>query len=74
VLLDQYLHVRGQPGAPHGWDFEKVVGWAREFEQAKVDHPDKDLTPVPFTVEGLQNLLIQSIEYLYANPDEKGQK
>jgi hypothetical protein len=50
------------------------VGWAREFEQAKVDHPDKDLTPVPVTVEGLQNLLIQSIEYLYANPDEKGQK
>jgi hypothetical protein len=74
VLLDQHLHVRGQPGAPHGWDFEKVVGWAREFEQAKVDHPDKDLTPVPVTVEGLQNLLIQSIEYLYANPDEKGQK
>ncbi|MDA7881188.1 hypothetical protein N9A94_02690 [Akkermansiaceae bacterium] len=74
VLLDQFLHVRGQPGASHGWDFEKVVGWAKEYEQARIDHPDKELTPVPMTEEGLQNLLIKSIEYLYANPDEKGQK
>ena len=74
VLLDQHLHVRGQPGAPHGWDFEKVVGWAKEYEQAKIDHPDKELTLPPISEEGLQDLLIQSIEYLYANPDEKGQK
>ena len=74
VLLDQYLHVRGQPGAPHGWDFEKVTGWEAEYAQAQIDHPDKELTPVPISVDGLQKLLIKSIEYLYANPDEKGQK
>lgn len=73
VLLDQHLHVRGHPGASRGWDFEKVAGFDRQYEQAKLDHPDKEISPPEFTSESLTKMLIDSIDYLYANPDEKGQ-
>lgn len=74
VLLDQHLHVRGHPGASRGWDFEKVARFEKEYADAKVAYPDKELRPPPITSEQLQKLLLQSIDYLYANPDEKGQK
>lgn len=74
VLLDQHLHVRGHPGAPRAWDFERVAGFEKAYEEAKISNPDDELTPPPMTTEQLRKLLIQSIEYLYANPNEKGQK
>lgn len=73
VLLDQHLHVRGHPGASRGWDFEKVAGFDREFEEAREKYPDKELVPPEYTTEKLTRMLIEAIEYLYANPDEKGQ-
>lgn len=73
VLLDQHLHVRGHPGASRGWDFEKVAGFDKQYEEAKKQYPDKEIAPPEFTSESLTKMLIDSIEYLYANPDEKGQ-
>ncbi|MGJ8696469.1 MAG: hypothetical protein ACSHYF_09135 [Verrucomicrobiaceae bacterium] len=74
VLLDQWLHLRGIPGSNEGWDFDKVAEMEEQFEKAKEEHPDKELIPPPMTTARLTELLIKSIEYLYANPDEKGQK
>jgi len=73
VLLDQFLHVRGHPGASRGWDFEKVAEFDRLYEEAKKENPDKEIVPPEFTSEKLTKMLIGAIEYLYANPDEKGQ-
>ncbi len=73
VLLDQHLHIRGIPGSNEGWDFEKVAGMEEKFAEAQKSHPDKELIPPPMTTERLQELLLKSIQYLYANPDEKGQ-
>ena len=74
VLLDQFLHVRGHPGASHGWDFEKVAGYDREYAEALEAHPEKEIQPPFYTTEKLRTMLIDSINYLYAHPDEKGQK
>lgn len=73
VLLDQHLHVRGHPGASRGWDFEKVAGFDQEYEQAKKEYPDKEIVPPEYTTEILTKMLIDAIEYLYENPDEKAQ-
>jgi len=74
VLLDQHLHLRGIPGSNEGWDFERVVKMEQQYATALKEHADKDgLIPPPMTTGRLQDLLIQSIEYLYDHPDEKGQ-
>lgn len=74
VLLDQHLHVRGHPGASHGWDFAKVAGFDREYAEAKEEFPDKEIQPPLYTTEKLRAMLVDSINYLYEHPDEKGQK
>ena len=74
MLLDQHLQIRGPVGVPIGWDFEKVADWERQYEEAKKTNNEEDLVPPKISTEELRKLLIQSIEYLYANPDEKGQK
>ncbi len=74
VLLDQHLHVRGHPGASHGWDFEKVAGFDREYAEAQEKFPEKEINPPPYTTEKLRAMLVDSINYLYENPNEKGQK
>ena len=74
VLLDQHLFVRGVPGETDGWDFETVVEMEKKFEEAKAKSPDEELRPLPMTTPKLRGILIESIEYLYANPNEKGQE
>lgn len=74
VLLDQFLHVRGVPDSNNGWDFAAVLEMEKKFEAAQKEHPDKELVPLPMTTARLRETLITSIKYLYANPNEKGQK
>jgi hypothetical protein len=74
VLLDQFLHVRGVPDSNNGWDFATVREMEEKFETAKMDHPDEKLNPLPMTTSKLRETLITSIKYLYAHPNEKGQK
>lgn len=73
VLLDQHLHVRGHPGHSRGWDFEKVAGFEKAYEEALEVRPKDEVTPPPVTTAGLRQMLIEAIEYLYNHPDEKGQ-
>jgi hypothetical protein len=74
VLLDQNMFIRGIPGLTEGWDFEKVAEMERKYEEAKGDFPEKDLVPPLMTTPELQEILIDSIKYLYENPNEKGQE
>ncbi len=74
ILLDQHLHLRGLPGSNEGWAFDVVAGMEAKYSAAKEEHPDKELQPPYMTTERLTQLLIKSINYLYANPEEKGQK
>lgn len=74
VLIDQHMYVRGIPGQNDGWDFETVVEMEKKYDEAKASSPEEELRPLPMTTPKLRKLLIESIEYLYANPDEKGQK
>lgn len=74
VLLDQNLFVRGVPGSNDGWDFETVKEMEAKFAEAKLTHPDEEIRPLPMTTPKLREMLIKSINYLYENPDEKGQK
>jgi hypothetical protein len=74
VLLDQFLHVRGHPGASHGWDFEKVARFDRDYAEALEANPNEEVKPSFYTTEKLRSMLIDAINYLYANPEEKGQK
>ena len=74
VLLDQNMFIRGIPGLTEGWDFEKVAEMERKYEEAKRDSPEKDLTLPLMTTPKLQEILIDSIKYLYENPNEKGQE
>jgi hypothetical protein len=74
VLLDQNMFIRGIPGLTEGWDFEKVAEMERKYEEAKGDFPEKDLVPPLMTTPKLQEILIDSIKYLYENPNEKGQE
>ncbi|MGC6426640.1 MAG: hypothetical protein ACON5H_06540 [Akkermansiaceae bacterium] len=74
ILLDQHLQIRGSVGVPIGWDFEKVARWEADLAEASETHAAADLTAPPISTAGLRALLKQSIDYLYANPDEKGQK
>lgn len=74
ILLDQHLQIRGPIGVPIDWDFEKVAGWEAQLEEAKREHPDKELTLPMISTEQLRDLLKKSITYLYDNPEEKGQK
>ncbi|MDA7863544.1 hypothetical protein N9F37_01160 [bacterium] len=74
VLLDQFLHLRGIPGSNKGWVFEVVTGMEEKFAAAEKVHLNKELMPPYMTTERLTKLLIESINYLYANPQEKGQK
>ncbi len=74
VLLDQHLFVRGVPGQTDGWDFEAVVKMEAKYQEAKENSPEEELIPLPMTTPKLRGILIESIDYLYANPDEKGQK
>jgi len=74
VLLDQHLHVRGWPGFSRGWDFEKVNRYEKERAKALETHSADEVRPLPMSTPLLRTMLIDSIRYLYANPDEKGQK
>jgi cytochrome oxidase Cu insertion factor (SCO1/SenC/PrrC family) len=74
VLLDQNMFIRGIPGLTEGWDFETVAEMERKYEEAKRDSPQKDLMPPLMTTPKLQEILIDSIKYLYENPNEKGQE
>lgn len=74
ILFDQHLQIRGAVGVPIGWDFEKVVGWETEYEEAKKINDEGDLLAPPISTAELRAQLKQSIDYLYANPEEKGQK
>lgn len=74
VLLDQNMFVRGIPGVTEGWDFETVAEMERKYEEAKKESPEEDLNPLPMTTPKLREILIDSIKYLYENPDEKGQE
>ena len=74
VLLDQNMFIRGIPGLTEGWDFETVAEMERKYEQAKKGRSEKDLNPLPMTTPKLQEILIDSIKYLYENPNEKGQE
>jgi hypothetical protein len=74
VLLDQHLHVRGWPTKSRGWDFEKVDRYEKEYAAALEVRPKDQVNPLPMTTPLLRKMLIDSINYLYANPDEKGQK
>lgn len=74
VLLDQNMFIRGIPGLTEGWDFEAVAEMERKYEEAKRDLPEKDLIPPLMTTPKLQEILIDSIKYLYENPNEKGQE
>lgn len=74
ILLDQHLQIRGAVGVPIGWDFEKVAGWEDEYAKALETHEEGNLSMPPISTSELRLLLKQSIDYLYANPNEKGQK
>jgi len=74
VLLDQNMFVRGIPGVTEGWDFETVAEMERKYEEAKKESPEEELNPLPMTTPKLREILIDSIKYLYENPDEKGQE
>lgn len=74
VLLDQHLHVRGWPGASRGWDFEKVTRHEKAYAAALEVKPKDEVPPPPMTTPRLREMLIDSINYLYEHPDEKGQK
>ena len=74
VLLDQHLHVRGWPAASRGWDFEKVDRFEKEYAAALETHSEDQVRPLPMTTPKLRQMLIDAINYLYANPNEKGQK
>lgn len=74
VLLDHHLQIRGIPGSNEGWAFGLVAGMEEKFAAAKISDPDKELMPLPMTTERLTQFLINSITYLYENPEEKGQK
>ena len=74
VLLDQNMFIRGIPRMTDGWDFEAVAEMERKYEEAKRDSPEKDLTLPLMTTPKLQEILIDSIKYLYENPNEKGQE
>ena len=68
------MFIRGIPGLTEGWDFETVAEMEGKYEEAKRDSPEKDLTPPLMTTPKLQEILIDSIKYLYENPNEKGQE
>jgi hypothetical protein len=74
VLLDQHLHVRGHPGASRGWDFEKVDRFEKDYRAALEVKPKDEVPPPPMTTPQLRKMLIDSINYLYEHPNEKGQK
>jgi len=74
VLLDQHLHVRGHPGASRGWDFEKVDRFEKDYAAALEVKPKDEVPPPPITTPKLRKMLIDSINYLYDHPNEKGQK
>lgn len=74
VLLDQNMFIRGIPGVTEGWDFETVAEMERRYAEAKKESPEEDLNPLPMTTPRLRGILIDSIKYLYENPDEKGQQ
>jgi hypothetical protein len=57
-----------------GWDFETVAEMERKYEEAKKESPEEELNPLPMTTPKLREILIDSIKYLYENPDEKGQE
>jgi hypothetical protein len=71
VLLDQNMFIRGIPGLTEGWDFETVAEMEKKYEEAKKDSPEEDLNPLPMTTSKLQEILIDSIKYLYENPNEQ---
>lgn len=74
VLLDQNMFIRGIPGLTEGWEFETVAEMERKYEEAKKGSPEEDLKPLPMTTPKLREILIDSIKYLYENPNEKGQE
>ncbi len=74
VLLDQHLHVRGWPGFSRGWDFEKVARYENDYAAALEVKAKEEVPLPPMRTPLLRKMLIDSINYLYANPDEKGQK
>ncbi len=74
VLLDQHLHVRGVPGTPIGWDFNMISGHWQEYEEAVEKHGEDQVVKPRISLERMEDLLFRSIDYLYANPEEKGQK
>jgi len=74
VLLDQNMFIRGIPGLTEGWDFETVAEMERKYEEAKRDLPEEELVPPLMTTPKLREILIDSIKYLYENPNEKGQE
>jgi hypothetical protein len=69
----KYVH-SGNPGLTEGWDFETVAEMERKYEEAKEIFRRKDLSPPLMTTPKLQEILIDSIKYLYENPNEKGQE
>lgn len=73
VLLDQHLHVRGHPGKSRGWDFQKVDQFEKDYAAALEVKSKDEVPPPPVTTPELRKMLIDSINYLYAHPDEKGQ-
>ena len=74
VLLDQNMFIRGIPGVTEGWDFETVAEMERKFEEAKKESAEGGLNPLPMTTPKLRDILSDSINYLYENPEEKGQE
>ena len=74
VLMDQNMFIRGIPGLTEGWDFETVAEMEKKYEEARNQSPEEELNPLPMTTLKLCEILIDSIKYLYENPDEKGQE
>ena len=67
ILLDHENKIRGwrhDDKNDTSYDFERSARWEKEYAQAKIDHPEKKLTPPPLTTDELRNILAESVRYL----------
>ena len=74
MMLDQETKVRGWPGGKMSYDFETVRKMDAQYQQAKIDHPDKELIEPPMTVEKFRGILFDATKYVIENPVEPVKK
>lgn len=74
LLLDQKAKVRGLPNGDMSFDFETVAKMEAAYAQAEIDHPSKELNPLPMTSEKFRQILLDSVLYLQNHPPENPRK